>query len=125
MKRGPHQREKKTLCMPGLLGVVRKTFATIIDSFKHTSKKIFLCDCLLSALAMFSLKFPSLLSFDKGQAEPIVKKNLQTLFKIQQVPSDTYMREVLDEVNPRDLRPAFLMCSTKLNEESYSSAISI
>lgn len=108
MKRGPHQREKKTLCMPGLLDTIRKTFATILGSFKCKSKKISLCDSLLSALAMFSLKFPSLLSFDNGKAEPIVQKNLQTLFKLQQVPSDTYMREVLDEVNPRDLRSAFL-----------------
>ncbi|MBS0627634.1 MAG: transposase [Verrucomicrobia bacterium] len=62
----------------------------------------------MSALAMFSLKSPSLLAFDNGRAEPIVQKNLQTLFKIDHAPSDTYMREVLDEVDPKDIRDSFL-----------------
>lgn len=62
----------------------------------------------MSALAMFSLKSPSLLAFDEGRAEPLVQKNIQTLFQVGRVPCDTYMREVLDELNPKDLRQCFL-----------------
>lgn len=61
----------------------------------------------MSGLAMFSLKFPSLLKFDEGKDENKIKHNLKTLFQIQRTPSDTYMRERNDEVNPHDVRKAF------------------
>lgn len=61
----------------------------------------------MSGLAMFSLKFPSLLKFDEGKNENKIKHNLKTLFQIQRTPSDTYMRERNDEVDHRDVRKAF------------------
>jgi len=110
MKRGPHLKEKKVLSISGMLNRLRKVFSHIHSPLKktHKDRRITPSDCLMSALAMFSLKSPSLLSFDKGRAEPIVQKNLQSLFHLQQVPSDTYMREVLDEIDAKQIRPAFL-----------------
>jgi hypothetical protein len=106
VKRGPQARQKKTLSAAGLLEVVRKRFETLSTSIKD--RKIRLADCLMSALAMFSLKSPSLLAFDQSQADPTVEHNLKTLFGIQNVPCDTYMRQILDEVNPEKLRTSFL-----------------
>lgn len=61
----------------------------------------------MSALAIFKLKFPSLLQFEMAkEAEPI-KQNLKYLFKIRNVPCDTYMRERLDEIDPNDIRKAY------------------
>src|SRR5436309_5392612 len=57
----------------------------------------------MSAFAMFSLKAPSLLAFDKERAEG----NLHTIYGIRRVPCDTYMREILDPVSPKWLRPVF------------------
>jgi hypothetical protein len=108
MKRGPHWKEKKTLSMPGLLKAVRESFCQIPLKKVHKDRNINPHDCLMSALAMFSLKSPSLLAFDKGRAEPIVQKNLQTLFGVKQVPSDTYMREILDEIDSKEIRTTFL-----------------
>jgi len=106
MKRGAQIRQKKSLSVISLLDRVRKTFETI--SIPINGRKISLVDSLMSALAMFSLKSSSLLAFDQAKAEPIVEHNLQTLFKVQNVPCDTHMREILDEVTPRDLRKGFL-----------------
>src|ERR1700733_9619607 len=100
MKRGPHKKEKKTLSAGGLLACVRAVFEQIANH--RQERKLSLTDCLMSALAMFSLKSPSLLAFDEGRAEPLVQRNIQTLFQVENVPCDTYMREVLDEVAPRD-----------------------
>lgn len=61
----------------------------------------------MSALAMFSLKSPSLLGFDEGLGETNMRHNLSSLYGIQEAPSDTYMREQLDEIDPRLLRPVF------------------
>ena len=64
---------------------------------------ISLTDALMSAFAMFSLKSPSLLAFDKERAEG----NLETIYGIERVPCDTHMREILDPVSPESLRPLF------------------
>lgn len=57
----------------------------------------------MSAFALFSLKDPSLLAFDHRRND----NNMKTLFGIGQVPSDTAMRESLDEVAPSLLRAAY------------------
>lgn len=61
----------------------------------------------MSGLAVFSLKIPSLLQFDRqvrGGEDPIQARNLRSLFGMGKAPSDTRMRERLDEVDHRDLR---------------------
>ena len=106
MKYRPHQGEKKTLSMTGLLEIVREVFVKIPRTAKRQT--ISLSDFLLSALAMFSTKSPSLLAFDGPKMEDTVLYNLQSLYKVVNPPSDTQMREVLDEVDPKALRETFL-----------------
>jgi len=62
MKRGPHARETKALSAERLLKVVRQVFQEIPRDVKRA--EISLADCLMSALAMFGMKSPSLLTFD-------------------------------------------------------------
>ena len=57
----------------------------------------------MAGLALFSLKDPSLLAFQKRARDP----NLRAVFGLKGVPSDTQMREVLDEVHPDQVRPIF------------------
>lgn len=102
--------EKTYLSAKGLISRVRKIFQQVKEPSKGDQgkeQKISISDCLTSALAIFKLKFPSLLQFEKEQKEPHIEKNLKNLFKLDNIPCDTYMRERLDEVDPRELRPAF------------------
>jgi hypothetical protein len=63
---------------------------------------------LMSSLAVFSLKCPSLLSFEKNfQMNPTRAGNLKRLFRLERVPSDTQLREVLDYVDHEQYRPVF------------------
>jgi hypothetical protein len=96
----PHVR--KHLSADALFHVVRSGFAAIPDP-RCADVDISLTDTLMSAFAMFSLKAPSLLAFDKERAEG----NLHTIYGIQRVPCDTYMRERLDPLSPKWLRPVF------------------
>lgn len=99
---------RKHLSIGPLILMVRNSFSKIAGQVKGNRKEpVKLVDCLMSAVAMFSLKYPSLLQFDKDVTEKVVKNNIKTLYKVVNVPSDTYMRERLDEVEPEDLRPAF------------------
>ncbi len=95
-------KERKHLSADALFHVVRSGFATIPDP-RGEDVDISLTDALMSAFAMFSLKAPSLLAFDKERAEG----NLHTIYGIARVPCDTRMREILDPVSPKWLRPVF------------------
>ncbi len=96
---------RKTLSLPGLLAEVRRCFQAIPDG--KVGRGLTLTEYLLSGLAVFGLKYPSLLQFDAGRQNEVVRSNLRTLYGIVRVPSDTALRERLDEVDPSRLRRAF------------------
>ncbi len=98
---------KKYLSLPGMLKKVSSIFHKIIDPLQTNRPRVILRDCLMSGLAMFLLKYPSLLSFNNAQEEENICDNLKTLYELESVPSDTYLRERLDVINPATLRPAF------------------
>jgi hypothetical protein len=74
-----------------------------LPAHRKGNPEITLGDALMSALALCSLKAPSVLAFDKVRAE----ENLQSIYGIGRVPCATAMREILDPVAPAHLRPAF------------------
>ena len=99
---------RRHLSMPGMMRMVRSSFQRIPDPV--ASRGLTQSDCLMSGLAVFLFKFPSLPEFDKASrlnGEPVVVMKLKRLFKIGRVPSDTSMRERLDRVDPGDLRRPF------------------
>ncbi|MDE0307020.1 MAG: hypothetical protein OXI87_19390 [Albidovulum sp.] len=94
--------------MPGLLRLACGEFERIPD--RVDSRGLALGDCLASGLAVFLLKFPSLLQFDteaRRVRNPAVAHNLRALFGVARPPSDTAMRERLDRVDHRKLRGCF------------------
>ena len=88
------------------LEIIKKSYSKIKIEGRNISSKT-IENSLLSAIAMFSLKFPSLLQFDQSQEEEIIRYNLKTLYGVKKAPSDTYMREILDEVSPNEVRVGF------------------
>jgi hypothetical protein len=86
--------------------IVRDSYKKIKISNRNIKSKM-VQNCMLSAVAMFSLKFPSLLQFDQGQEEKEIQYNLKSLYGVDQAPSDTYMREVLDDIDPKEARRGF------------------
>lgn len=107
---GTHCVEKKQLSSKGMLTKVRSIFSEIPEPQRDTrgiKSKIPLVDCLMAGLAVFGLKFPSLLQFDQGLNDDAVKHNLKTLYGVDKAPCDTYMRERLDCIDPQLLRSAF------------------
>jgi hypothetical protein len=93
---------RKHLSADALFALVRSGFATIPSPHRDHGD-IALTDALMSAFAMCSLKAPSLLAFDKERTEG----NLHTIYGIERVPCDTRMREILEPIAPKWLRPVF------------------
>lgn len=97
---------RKHLSAPGLLASMRLSFSAIKDPLKDRVTYS-LIDCLMSGLAVFGLKCPSLLDFDEKRKDKCVVHNLKTLYGVEQAPCDTRLRERLDEVEPHLLRRAY------------------
>jgi len=86
------------------MNVVSEKFKTVEDK-RRSNSSYQLADSLKSGFAMFSLKCPSLLSFKEQSKNE--KLNLKSIYKIKKIPSDTAMREILDEVEPEKVRESF------------------
>src|SRR6266850_5816439 len=112
-------KERKHLSADALFHVVRSGFANIPEP-RCEETDIPLADALMAAFAMFSLKAPSLLAFDKERAEG----NLHTIYGIARVPCDTRMREILDPVSPKWLRPVFKSVFRQLQRGKALEAMS-
>ncbi len=106
--------------MAGLLATVRDAFDTVPDTRRAANVNFTMSDTLSSALAMFSLKYSSLLHFDSDMRADAgtVRHNLKTLFGVAQAPCDTQIREILDPVDPALLRPAFRALHSTLQRGS-------
>ena len=84
---------------------IHDSFQDVVDPRTGVDPPIKLPDALMSGFAMFALKDPSMLAFDQRREQD--EKNLQMVFRMEKVPSDTRMREILDPVDFEQLRPAF------------------
>ncbi len=63
----------------------------------------------MCGMAIFGMKYPSLLKFDDDtrSEESLIKQNLGSLYQVEKAPSDTYLRERLDEVDYLELRAGY------------------
>ena len=105
-KRMPRKYKKRQplITFDTLMQTLSEEFLQLPDH-RRANASYDLADVLRSAFAMFSLKSPSLLSFrEQTKAE---QKNLQAIYQIAAIPSDTQMRSALDPVSPLHLRPLF------------------
>ena len=97
---------RKHLSTDSLLQTVRQCLNR--EKFKATRSEYTWTDCIMSGLAIFGFKFPSLLQFEKNKVlAPTIKKNLATLYGVTKAPSDTCLRERLDQLMPSQIRRSF------------------
>ena len=114
---------RKHLSADGLVKIVKHSL--LREKFKPLRDPIYSWnDCIMSGLAVFGLKMPSLLQFEKDKAsEPWIRRNLRTLYGIESAPSDTTLRERLDTLSPKQLRSSFKQIFAQLQRgkalESY------
>ncbi len=95
---------RERLSASGMLRVLRAGFEKVEDHRAMDMVKIPLADVMMSAFAMFSLKDPSLLAFDKRRK---TDSNLKPIYGMEQIPCDTQMRTSLDEVDPSEIKPLY------------------
>ncbi len=93
-----------SLTMDQLVAQLRASFRTLPDRRVAEAVRYGLPDTLMSGLAMLFFQHRSLLQFQRAQAQAQGRCNLQTIFKVGAVPSDTQMRTILDGAPTEPLR---------------------
>ena len=83
-----------------------------------------MADFGLSAFAMFFMQSASFLSFQRTLERGQGRSNCQTLFGIEKIPSDNYIRDMLDGADPALLAPCFKRTEELLLEPAMREAFS-
>ena len=104
--------------MDAQISELQELFSKVEDKRAKNSSHT-LPDILMSGFAMFSLKHPSLLSFE--EQNKVERLNLQKVFGVEKICSDAQMRKVLDVVNPNFIRKDFTAKFNKLEKQGYLS----
>ena len=81
-----------------------------------------MADFGLSAFAMFFMQSASFLSFQRTLEKGQGRSNCQTLFGIEKIPSDNYIRDMLDGADPALLAPCFQRTEQLLLEPAMREA---
>ena len=97
-------RPLKSLTLEAIVALLATTFGELEDPRAAEQLTYPLHDTLRSGFALMFFHHPSLLQFQRAMQQKRRRCNLQTLFGVHEVPSDTQMREVLDGVEPEPLR---------------------
>jgi hypothetical protein len=98
---------KKHLSFGNLRKIVSEAVRGVEDGRDEAHRDYSIHDTALSGLSMMYFQDASLLQFQKRLEQKLQLSNLQTLFDVKAVPSDTQMREILDAVPSKSFRPVF------------------
>lgn len=86
------------------MALLSETFRHLPDLRRPDRVDYSLHDTLISGFALMFFQHPSLLEFQRKMKQRRGRCNLETLFGVSSVPSDTQMRDILDGVSPEGLR---------------------
>lgn len=114
-----HSGEKKHLSFGKLIGYLSNLYSGVTDSRQEAKVAYSIRDTAMSGIAMMHFQSDSLLDYQKQLEEKHSRSNLSTMFKVDKVPSDTQMREILDEVPSDTARPAFKKFFSRLQRAKY------
>lgn len=84
------------LTFEAVVALLARTFEQLPDRRLPARVKFPLRDSMLSAFAMFFFHHPSLLQFQHKLKLRSGRSNLETIFSVKDMPSDTQLRDILD-----------------------------
>src|SRR5689334_16453198 len=97
-------RPLKSLTFDSVRDLLLSAFRQIPDSRNSNRVNWLMPDVLLSGYAMFFFQFPNMLKFQQGMKQKKGQSNLETIFKVSDIPSDSQMREIIDGVPIEPIR---------------------
>ena len=92
---------------PTLIALLTAAIKRWPDPRKGTNKRLSLPDLALAAFGCFFFQCPSFLAFQRLMQQGRGFNNAQTLFGVEQLPTDNQIRNILDSITPEHLQPVF------------------
>src|SRR2546423_2835592 len=114
-------RPLNSLSLESLVELLSSHFSQIDDRRDPHRISYPLHDTLMAGFAMFFLQHPSLLQFQTAMKAKRGRCNLETIFGVRQVPSETQMRELLDEVDVAELGKLFAVLFERLRRAGWAT----
>lgn len=123
--KGVKMKFRTELSAPGLWSSINQYFGEQVDPRGTNGNiEVSFASVMMSASALFALKFQSLLEMDNILENGAIAHNLKSLFHVVKAPSDTQMREIVDRVDPKIVNGAhdlvFLKAQRGKVLENYS-----
>src|SRR5262245_51957645 len=97
-------RPLRSLTVEAIVDLLANRFDAVEDTRAAEQCSYALSDTLRSGFALRFFPHPSLLQFQRAMEKKRQRGNLQTIFGVRAIPSDTQMREILDGVEPEAIR---------------------
>lgn len=97
-------RQPVHLTFEAVVALLGQTFEQLPDARNHNQITYSMHDAMLSAFAMFFFQHPSLLNFQERLKQRAGRSNLETVFGVKDLPSDSQLREILDGAPAEPLR---------------------
>ena len=85
----------------------RRVVGAFPDQRTGTNTSYSMEDFASSAFSVFFTQSPSFLTYQRSMEKAKGQSNAQSLFEIEQIPTDNQIREMLDPVSPRELFPVY------------------
>ena len=114
-------RPLKSLTLEALVELLAASFGEVEDSRAPDRLTYPLHDTLMSGFALMFFQHPSLLQFQRAMKQKRRRCNLETVFGVHDIPSDTQMREILDGVEPEVLRAVLPQLWEKVRRAGWGS----
>jgi hypothetical protein len=111
-----------TLCFDRLRSILVATARFLPDHRTRANWIYEMADAALGAFAVFFMQSPSFLAHQRDMQRTQGQNNAQSLFGIDQVPSDPQIRNLLDPIAPEHLAPPFWRVFEHLRDSDYLKA---
>jgi hypothetical protein len=104
-----------------MIKLVSETFAPIPAPRRPERVDYSLHDTLMSGFAMMFFQYPNLLELQRKMKQRRQQCNVETLFGVRDVPSDTQMRDILDGVPVELIRPLLPTLFEKIRRAGWAT----
>ena len=111
-----------TLNFDRLRSILVATVTHLPDQRTRPNRIYEMADAALGAFAVFFVQSPSFLAHQRDMQRSQGQNNAQSLFGIEQVPSDPQIRNLLDPIPPEQLAPPFWRVFEQLRDGDYLTA---
>jgi hypothetical protein len=102
-----------------LINFYRKDLEHLPDKRTGSNKSYSMVDAALGAFSVFFMQSASFLAHQREMEAGTKSNNARSLFKIDKIPSDNHIRNLLDEVAPNAIFPVFDYVFDALEETKH------